>query len=217
MKTDSQLQHDVLAELEFEPSIDSAEIGVAVTDGVVALSGYVKSYAEKVAAERAVRRVAGVRAIAEEMVVRFASDPKTADPEIARRIADLFAWNVTIPGEKIGVNVEHGRVILTGAVDWFYQSREAAKAAAKINGVTGVTNLIEVQLRPAGADVKELIVAAFKRSADLDASSITVLTDGGKVVLGGRVNAWHEREVAERAAWAAHGVTKVEDNIVVLF
>ncbi len=217
MKTDSQLQHDVQAELEFEPSVDGADIGVAVTGGVVTLTGYVKSYVEKLAAERAARRVAGVRAIAEEIKVRFADEPKTADPEIAGRIVDLFAWDVTIPGEKIDVKVENGRVILTGTVDWFYQSKAAAKAAAKINGVTGVTNLIEVQSRPIAADIKERIVAAFKRSADLDASAITVLTDGSKVVLGGCVNAWHEREVAERAAWAARGVTRVEDNIVVLF
>src|SRR5690606_11772383 len=116
-KTDNQLQHDVMAELEWEPSVDPANIGVAVNDGVVTLSGYVKNYPEKVAAEKAARRVAGVRAIAEEIKVRYPTDPKTADHEIAKRILDMFAWNVLIPDDKVTVRVEHGWVTLTGSVD----------------------------------------------------------------------------------------------------
>lgn len=215
MKSDSQLQHDVMAELEYEPSVDHADIGVSVNDGVVTLSGYVKSYAEKMAAEKATRRVAGVRALAEEIKVRYLSDPKTSDPEIAKRILDIFAWDVTIPDDKIKVKVENGWVTLTGTVDWFYQSEAARKAAGKISGVIGVGNLIEVRRMPGAKDVRERIVAAFKRNADLDAASITVLTDGNKVTLGGKVHGWHERQIAERAAWAAPGVSKVEDNIVI--
>lgn len=217
MKTDSQLQHDVMDELEWEPSVDHADIGVAVNDGVVTLSGFVKSYPEKLAAEKAARRVAGVKAIAEEIKVRFASDPKTADHEIAKRIVDMFAWNVSIPDDKIKVKVEHGWVTLTGSVDWFYQSEEARKVAGRITGVTGVSNLIEVRQLPRIGDVKDRIMNAFKRQADLDAAAVTVVTDGGKVTLGGRVKAWHERQIAERAAWAAPGVTKVEDNIVIAY
>lgn len=217
MKTDSQLQHDVMDELEYEPSVDHADIGVAVNDGVVTLSGFVKSYPEKLAAEKAARRVAGVKAIAEEIKVRFASDPKTADHEIAKRIVDMFAWNVSVPDDKINVKVEHGWVTLSGTVDWFYQSDEARKVAGRITGVTGVSNLIEVKKLPSRIDVKDRIVSAFKRQADLDAASVTVMTDGGKVTLGGRVKAWHERQIAERAAWAAPGVTKVEDNIVIAY
>lgn len=136
MKSDSQLQHDVMAELEYEPIVDHADIGVAVNDGVVTLSGFVKSYPEKLAAEKAARRVAGIRAIAEDIKVRFASEPKTADHEIAKRIVDMFAWNVSIPDAKIRVKVEHGWVTLTGSIDWFYQSEEARKVAGKIRGVT---------------------------------------------------------------------------------
>jgi osmotically-inducible protein OsmY len=215
MKSDSQLQHDVIAELEYEPSVDHADIGVSVNDGVVTLSGFVKSYAEKMAAEKATRRVAGVRALAEEIKVRYPSDPKTSDPEIAKRILDMFAWNVTIPDDKIKVKVENGWVTLTGTVDWYYQSEAAKKAAGKISGVIGVGNLIEVRRMPGAKDVRERILAAFKRNADLDANSITVLTDGNKVTLGGKVHGWHERQIAERAAWAAPGVSKVEDNIVI--
>jgi len=149
--------------------------------------------------------------------VRFASDPKTADHEIAKRILDMFAWNVSIPEQQIKVKVEHGWVTLTGTVDWFYQSNEARKAAGRVTGVIGVSNLLEVKKLPAAFDIKDRITAAFKRQADLDAGSVTVVTDGGTVKLGGRVKAWNERGIAERAAWAAPGVTRVEDNIVVAF
>jgi len=214
-KTDSELQHDVMAELEWEPSVDHADIGVAVHDGVVTLSGFVKSYPEKVAAEKAARRVSGVKAIAEEIKVRFASDPKTADHEIARRILDMFSWNVLIPHDKINVKVEHGWVTLAGLVDWFYQSDEARKAAGRIGGVVGVTNLIEVKQLPVASDIKERIMAAFRRQADFDARSVTVAAEGGKVRLGGKVRAWNERSIAERTAWAAPGVSSVEDDIIV--
>jgi len=212
-KTDKELQQDVMAELEWEPSVDHADIGVSVHEGVVTLSGYVKSYPEKMAAEKAVRRVAGVRAIAEDIKVRYATDPKMADHEIAKRILEMFAWNVSIPHEAIKVKVEHGWVTLTGHVDWFYQAEEARKAAGGVKGVVGVTNLVEVKQRPLGSDIRNRIVAAIKRQADLDAASITVATDGGTVKLGGKVKAWQERAIAERAAWGAAGGTKGEDNI----
>ncbi len=217
MKTDNQLQHDVMAELEWDPHVDHADIGVAVNDGVVTLSGYVKSYPEKMAAERAARRVAGVKAIAEEIKVRFASDPKTADHEIAKRILDLFAWHVSIPKDMVKLKVEHGWVTLTGTVDWFYQKEEAAKTAGLITGVLGVSNLIEVKKLPVAADIKDRIMAAFRRQANLDATGVTVVKEGSTVRLGGMVRAWNERGVAERAAWAAPGVNKVEDDIIVAF
>lgn len=176
-----------------------------MNDGVVMLSGFVKSYAEKMAAEKAARRVAGVRALAEEVKVRYPSDPKTSDPEIAKRILDIFAWDVTIPNDKIKVKVENGWVTLTGTVYWYYQSEAARKAAGKITGVLGVDNLIEVRRMPGARDVRQRIVAAFKRNADLDAASITVLTDGNKVTLDGKVHGWHERQIAERAAWREQG------------
>jgi osmotically-inducible protein OsmY len=216
MKTDSQLQKDVMDELQWEPRVDHANIGVAAKDGVVTLSGFVGSYASKIAAEKATRRVKGVRGLAEEIEVRFPSDPKTADPEIAKRIADMFDWSVTIPRGKIAVKVEHGWVTLSGTVDYHFHRQSAKDLASRINGVKGVTNLIEVKTRPSSIDVKDRIMAAFKRSADLDASTITVIADGDTVRLAGKVHAFYERQIAERAAWAAPGVNHVEDNILVV-
>src|SRR3989344_5938149 len=141
-KTDGQLQRDVMEELEWEPSVDHADIGVAVTDGVVTLAGYVKTYPEKIAAEKATRRVAGVRAIAEEIKVHFASEPEMADHEIARRLLDMMAWTVSIPTDRVQVKVERGRVTLSGTVDWDYQRKEAFRAASRVTGVAGVSNLI---------------------------------------------------------------------------
>lgn len=215
MKTDSQLQHDVMAELEWEPSVDHADIGVSVENGVVTLNGYVKSYAAKQTAERAARRVAGVRAIAQEIKVRYDADPKTADHEIARRILDIFAWSALIPDDKLSVKVENGWVTLSGSVDWRFEADEAERAATKITGVTGIMNRIAIRHRPATGDIRRRIENAFERQADLDAAGVTIALDGNKVKLGGRVKAWHERQAAERAAWAAPGVTQVEDHILV--
>ncbi|GAM01395.1 BON domain-containing protein [Sphingomonas parapaucimobilis] len=214
-KSDSQVQEDVMEELVWEPSVDHADIGVSVHDGVVTLSGYVKSYPEKQAAEAAARRVAGVRAIAEDIKVRFSTQPKTADHEIAKRIVDVFTWNVLVPVNDISVKVEHGWVTLGGTVQWAYQRDEARKAAGRINGVIGVTNLISVRTAPVASDVRERILAAFKRQSNLSAEAITVTTEGNAVRLGGKVNHWSERGIAERAAWAAPGVTDVTDDIIV--
>jgi osmotically-inducible protein OsmY len=216
MKTDSQLQQDVMDELQWEPRVDHANIGVAAKDGVVTLSGFVGNYSAKIAAEKAARRVKGVRGLAEEIEVRFASDPKTSDPEIAKRIADMFDWSVTIPRDKVQVKVEHGWVTLSGTVDYHFHRQSAKDLASRISGVKGVTNLVEVKTSPSPSDVKDRIVAAFKRNADLDASTITVVADGGTVRLGGKVHAWYERQIAERAAWAAPGVNHIEDNIAVI-
>lgn len=215
MKTDGQLQRDVLDELAWEPSVDHEQIGVTVTEGVVTLSGFVKSYAEKMAAENATKRVAGVRGIAEEIKVRFASDPKTSDAEIAKRILDIFSFDVTIPDDKLKVKVEHGWVTLTGSVDWHYQREAARTAAGRITGVLGMSNQIEVRKTATAFDVKQRIVDAFKRAADADAGTLDVSTSDGVVRLAGKVHSLHERQVAERAAWAAPGVTRIEDNIVI--
>jgi osmotically-inducible protein OsmY len=215
MKTDSQLQHDIMAELDFEPSVDHADIGVAVVDGVVTLNGFVKSYAEKMAAERAARRVAGVRAIAEEIKVRYPADKKSSDGEIAKRILDIFEWDALIPENQISVKVENGWVTLSGTVDWFYQGEAARKAAGKIKGVVGVSNVTQVRPNPRIGEIGNRIAAAFRRSASLDAAAVTVTTVGGKVTLAGKVKAWNERKLAEEAAWSTPGVTKVVDNIVI--
>ena len=215
-KTDSKLQQDVMAELQWEPSVDHANIGVAVQEGIVTLSGFVGNYTSKIAAEKATRRVAGVRGLAEEIEVRFASDPKTADPEIAKRIADVFDWSVTVPRDKINVKVEHGWVTLGGTVDWHFHREAAKQAASRISGVKGVTNLIAVKKSPSTVDIRDRIVAAFKRASDVDSYTINVMVDGDTVRLGGKVHSWYERRIAERAAWAAPGVNKIEDNIMVI-
>lgn len=215
MDKDRVLQRKVIDELEWEPRLDSADVGVAVVDGVVTLNGFVKSYAEKLAAEAAVRRVTGVNAIAEELKVRYASDAKTADHEIARRILDVFAWNSLVPNEGIQVKVEHGWVSLTGNVKWHYQSKEAARAASQISGVTGVSNTIKIANPVSVGDVRKRIEDALERQADLDARSLRISVDGNQVTLDGRVHAWHERKAAERAAWSAPGVTQVIDRIAV--
>jgi osmotically-inducible protein OsmY len=147
--------------------------------------------------------------------VRYASDAKTADHEIARRILDMFSWNSLIPEHEIQVKVEHGWVTLTGEVNWHYQSSEAARVAAQINGVGGVSNMTRIVSRVETGDVRQRIEEAFKRQADLDAHSVTISVDGSKVTLGGHVKAWYERQAAERAAWAAPGVSKVIDHIAV--
>lgn len=214
MNRDSKIQQDVMTELGWEPSIDEAEIGVTVHDGVVTLSGYVKSFPEKSAAEHAASRVAGVKAIVEEMKVRFAGTP-SSDVEIAKRIASIFEWDAAIPDSKIKVKVEHGWVTLSGKVAWNFQSVSARNAAGRVRGVLGVSNLIEVTQPASAADVRQKITAAFERQADLDAAAISVRTDGGTVTLSGHVKAWSERRVAERAAWAAPGVTKVDDQLLV--
>lgn len=215
MKTDSELQRDVLDELAFEPMVDHAHIGVAANDGVVTLTGHVPNYAQKMAAERATARVNGVKAIAEEIEVRFASDPKASDPEIAERILQLFRWDVMVPDSKIQVRVEHGWVTLNGDVEWNYQKRAAQTDAGRITGVKGVSNWIEVkQSEPAPFEVRDRVKAAIKRQSALDASAIDVSVNGHTVKLSGVVHGWNERKVAERAAWAVPGVTKVEDEIV---
>lgn len=212
---DLGLRQDVLDELEFEPSIDAADIGVTVKDGVVTLIGHVRSYAEKIAAERAVQRVKGVRAIAQELEVRYPERKKTADDEIAKRALAIISWDTTIPDDVIQVKVQAGWITLSGEVDWHFQKRAVEDAVRKLTGVVGVTNLLLVRPRIQADDVKHRIEEALKRNAAIEAGTIRVGVSGGKVTLAGQVHAWYERGVAERAAWAVPGVTAVEDHLVI--
>jgi osmotically-inducible protein OsmY len=214
MISDHKLRQDVLDELEFEPSVNAAHIGVGVNRGVITLTGFVPSYAEKRAVERAVWRVKGVRAIAEEIAVRLPEDKKTADEEIAGRAVDILKWRVGLPADQIAIKVEKGLVTLSGELDWNYEKTEAAAAVQHLSGVTGVINDIRVRASAVSLpQVKDKIEKALLRSAELDASRITVRTDGAKVVLGGKIHAWFERDIAERAAWAVPGVSEVSDEI----
>lgn len=215
MISDLELQRDVLDELEFEPSVHAAHIGVIANKGVVTLTGFVASYAEKLAAERAARRVKGVKAIAEEIEVRLPSDTKHADDEIAARAINILKWQVGLPADRITIRVEHGVVTLTGEVEWRFQKSDAENAVHKLTGVVNVINYIKIATPAHAHEVREKIQKALQRSAELEVLGITVQTDGGKVVLRGKVRAWYERDLAERAAWSAPGVTVVEDHLTV--
>ena len=211
---DKTLRQNIIDELEFDPSIDAAHIGLAVDDGVVTLSGHVSSYEEKLAAEQAVRRVKGVKAIAQEIEVRYKYQLKTDDDQIARRAADVLAWNL-VPADSVQVTVQKGWVTLSGKVDWQYQKVAAESAVSKLVGVSGITNLIELKPHAEAKDVKHKIMAALHRSAQVEANHVHVTVIGDKVRLDGKVKAWYERDIVRRAAWSAPGVTQVEDNIKV--
>lgn len=213
---DRQLRQRVLAEVEWEPSVDAAHIGVAAKGGVVTLTGHAATYAEKLAAEQAARRVRGVKAIAQEIEVRLPSERKTADDEIAERALRILAWDTAVPKDAVSVKVEKGWVTLSGDVDWQFQRVAAEHDVHKLTGVLGIANSIRVKPKAQPADIRHRIEEAFRRDAVLDAGRVTVnVAAGGRVELGGRVHSWREREAAEHAAWAAPGVTAVEDRIAV--
>ena len=213
--TDAEIRKNVEAELSFEPSINASEIGVAVKDGIVTLTGRVDSYWEKIAAEEAAARVAGVKAVANELEIRLPFSSERTDEDIARAAVNRLEWTITIPKDRIKVKVSKGWVTLEGEVDWQFQKNAAAEAVRNLVGIKGVINHIVVKERPSTAEVKAKIEEALKRSAEVDASHITVETEGDKVILKGTVRSWFEREEAERAAWRAPGVRKVDNRIVV--
>jgi osmotically-inducible protein OsmY len=213
--SDLTLRQDVINALTCHPGIDSANIGVAVTDGIVTLSGYVPSYWQKTSTEDVVARVKGVRGIADEIKVSLFGAPATSDEEIAKRALNSIKWNVSIPNDVIQVKVDGGMVTLYGTVDWQYQKELAAEAICGLSGLEGIFNKIEVTPRVSPANVKKLIEDALKRDAELDAQAIRVNVVDGTVTLEGKVKAWFERRVAEKAAWSAPGVRAVDDRIAV--
>lgn len=210
---DLELRQAVTDELEWEPSVKAAHIGVAVRDGVVTLSGHVESYGEKCAAELAARRVKGVRAVAQEIEVHLPASKKTLDDEIMARALRMLEWDVLVPEERLKMAIDHGVVTLSGQVDWRYQRDEAEADLRKLTGVRDVVNMVTVKPRPSAEDLQERIRKALERSADLEAQHIQVSAKDGKVSLTGKVGAWIERQTAERAAWAAPGVIEVDNRI----
>jgi osmotically-inducible protein OsmY len=216
MSQDNNLQQSVLEELNWEPSVTAAHIGVAANAGVVTLTGHVESFAQKHAAETAVRRVKGVKAVAEEIEVRLPYEKKRSDEEIAGAAIGRFEWDVSIPRDTIKVTVDAGWVTLTGEVDWYYQKDAASMDVRSLFGVTGVSNQITIKPTVNTSNISDGIMHALGRSWFFDPKTISVSAQGGKIRLTGTVKSWHDRQLAGATAWAAPGATAVENDIAVM-
>ncbi|HEX6913406.1 MAG TPA: BON domain-containing protein [Longimicrobium sp.] len=216
MKTHEELRQDVTDELMFDPSLDEAGIGVAVTNGgVVTLTGHVGSYADKMAAEKAAKRVAGVNALANDLKVTLFAGTQRDDTDIAEAAVSALKWNTWLPTDAVKVVVKDGWITLEGTLDWQYQKDTARKAVEHLRGVKGVTNLVTLKPRVLPQEVEKKVQSAFARAATLDAKHVHAAAIGGRVVLSGDVRSWAEREDAERAAWSVTGVTEVDNNLTV--
>lgn len=215
MRSDLDIKRDVEAELRWNPDIDPTDIAVAVKAGVVTLAGFVRSYSQKGEAERTAKRVSGVSAVANDLEVRLPIFNQRPDPEIARDAVAAIQRELPYSGDHIRVVVRDGWITLEGSVEWNYQRDRAADAVRHIRGVKGVGNLIQLTPRVPAIEVKRKIEEALRRNAELDANHISVESDGGTVMLRGTVRSWVEREAAERAAWSAPGVTRVDNQITV--
>jgi osmotically-inducible protein OsmY len=213
MRSDTDIKRDVEAELQSDPSIDATDIAVAVKNGVVTLSGFVRNYAEKLEAEAAAKRVADVVGLANDLEVRLSAADQRPDPEIARDAVTAIKIRLPFSWQRIKVVVDKGWVTLEGQVEWNYQREEAERAVRRVKGVRGVINTIQLKPGVEPTEIKHKIEEAFRRSAEIDASRITVETNGGEVILKGSVRSWAERKEAENAAWKAPGVTRVVNQI----
>jgi osmotically-inducible protein OsmY len=215
MNKDIGLKNAVEAELAWVPFVDAAHIGVTAENGIVSLSGHVPTYAQKLAVEKAVKRVKGVRGVAEELEVRLVMSFGNDDDEVAKRVANILDWGVSVPKDSVKVQVTDGMVTLSGEVNWQFERDGAESGVRLLNGVRGLINLITVKPHVMAADVKRRIESALERQADVEASNIRVTIDGTKVRLDGQVKAWAQRDAAERAAWAAPGVRTVDDHVTI--
>lgn len=215
MKSDKQLQQDVMDDLRWDPSIDASKVGVAVSTGVVTLTGMVPSYFQKQNTERIVKRVAGVRAVANDIEVRLPNSTERNDGDIAQAALNALKWDTSVPDENVKVTVTKGWITLEGNVDWNYQRESCEKVVEKLIGVKGVTNRIMVAPHVKSRDVKSEIKAALHRYAELESRNIEVESADSTVTLRGQVRSWAERKEAETAAWMAPGVTQVKNEIIV--
>ena len=217
MKTDSQLQQDVMAELDWEPAVHAAQIGVEVKDGVVTLAGEVSSYAEKLNAEHAAQRVTGVKALAVEMKVKIPGFGQRTDADIADSAKTILNWTSSLPADSVKVMVESGWLTLTGDVEWQYQRQDAEDRVRYLSGVTGISNQIAIKPSLSAKVVKSDIEAALKRRAAADAATIAVSVKGADVTLTGNVHSWAERDLATHSAWGSAGVHKVIDKMNLVY
>ena len=215
MRSDSEIERDVREELKWDPDLNADDIAVSVKNGVVTLAGFVPSYSDRLEAEAAAKRVAGVLAVANDLEVRLPAIDQRPDPDIARDAVAALKAELPISYDRIKVIVKDGWITLEGAVEWQYQKTTAENAVRNVKGVKGVTNVIRVKPKIEPSELQRKIMEAFKRNAELDANRITVEANGSEVILKGTVRSWIEREEAERVAWSAPGITKVEDRIVV--
>jgi osmotically-inducible protein OsmY len=215
MRSDSEIERDVRDELKWDPDLNADDIAVSVKNGIVTLAGFVPSYADKFEAEAAAKRVAGVHAVANDLEVRLPAIDERPDPDIARDAVAALKAELPISHDRIKVIVKDGWMSLEGGVEWQYQKTTAENAVRRVKGVKGVTNVIAVKPKVEPSELKRKIMEAFKRNAEVDANRITVEASGSEVILKGTVRSWIEREEAERVAWSAPGITKVEDRIVV--
>ncbi|WP_118953485.1 BON domain-containing protein [Taibaiella helva] len=213
MKSDKKIQEDVMAELQWEPMLNAAEIGVAVNSGVVTLSGNVSSYMKKRQAELAAKRVKDVRAVAIDINVDLWPEDNSNDTEIGTAIVDVFRWNALVPDDKIQTKVENCWVTLEGEVEWQYQKTAAYDAVNPLRGIKGISNLIHVKPAADKVLVKDAIKKALERNADVESDKIAISTAGHKVTLSGKAGSWHEKGLIERAAWSSPGVAEVIDDI----
>jgi len=215
MRLDSDIKRDVEDELRWDADIHSTDIGVAVNDGVVTLTGFVRSYAQKTQAERDAKRVAGVRGVANDLEVRLPALDERPDPDIARDAVNALKSELPYSSDNIKVIVKNGWATLEGNVEWNYARERAEKAVKRVRGLKGITNSLTLKPSVAPYEVRRKIEEALRRSAELDASRITVEANGSEIVLRGTVRSWAESQEAERAAWAAPGVTKVDNRITI--
>jgi len=215
MKTDRELQHDVLAELEWEPSLDASKIGVAADHGVITLNGTVRTYSERWRAETVSKRVFGVEAVANEIEVKLPDRITPDDANIAQRALSALDWNVAVPKGRVKVTVAQGWITLEGEVEWYYQKNTAEDAVRNLMGVRGITNAMLLRPRLHAGEVKDKIEAALRRNAEIDAKHISVEAREGTIILRGDVRSWAEHEDAIHAAWSAPGVINVEDHIAI--
>jgi osmotically-inducible protein OsmY len=215
MRLDADIKRDVEDEIRWDPDIDATDIGVAVHNGVVTLTGFVRSYAQKTQAERDAKRVAGVAGVANDLEVRLPAVDQRPDPEVARDAVNALKAELPFSSEKLRVIVKDGWLTLEGTAEWNYVRDRAVSAVKRIRGVKGVTNHISLQPSVAAYEIRRKIEDAFRRSAEVDASRITVEANGSEVILRGTVRSWAERDEAERAAWAAPGVTRVDNRVTI--